>query len=391
MAPVTTHRFGYWAIAVALLAGCASLEPPAGPPLPPDLATRPDGRTGRSWPTTLEEHEAQSRIARLINPTVKDRQGWSADLHAAFAALEIPHATETYCAAIAVIEQESSFQVDPVVTGLPDIVRREFDQRAERYGVPKFLVAAALKTRSPTGKTYDQRIDALRTEKQLNALFEDMSGELPLGRQLLADYNPVHTAGPMQVSIEFAKEHARDKRYPWPIADTVRDEVFTRRGGLYFGVAILLDYPAPYDQVAYRFADFNAGRYASRNAAFQAALARASRKPVTLDGDLLRYQDGDAIAEPSQVESTLRSLTASLRLSDREIRRDLLLEKSADFTDSALYQRLFELADRAAGKPLPRQAMPAINLKSPKIIRKLTTEWFAKRVDERYRNCLARA
>jgi hypothetical protein len=49
------------------------------------------------------------------------------------------------------------------------------------------------------------------------------------------------------------------------------------------------------------------------------------------------------------------------------------------------------LADQKAGQPLPRQAMPRINLSSPKIIRKLTTEWFATRVAERYKRCLARA
>jgi hypothetical protein len=35
--------------------------------------------------------------------------------------------------------------------------------------------------------------------------------------------------------------------------------------------------------------------------------------------------------------------------------------------------------------------MPQIDLKSPKISRKLTTEWFARRVEGRYRICLKRA
>ncbi|MEO7430641.1 MAG: DUF1615 family protein [Dokdonella sp.] len=35
--------------------------------------------------------------------------------------------------------------------------------------------------------------------------------------------------------------------------------------------------------------------------------------------------------------------------------------------------------------------MPQIRLKSPKITRKLTTQWYANSVDQRYRRCLMRA
>lgn len=375
----------------ALLASCATVEPPSGPPLPPDLARRPDGRAALSWPANLDEQEIRQRISRLLPTGVKDGSGWAQDLYLAYTALRIPHAAETYCATMAIVEQESGFQADPVVQGLPAIVRKELDRRAEKYGVPKLLISGAMLMKSPDGRSYDQRIDALKTEKQLDALYNDMIGELPFGRQLLADYNPVHTAGPMQVSIAFAEQHVKEKPYPYPIAKRLRDEVFTRRGGLYFGAAILLDYPAPYDSIVYRFADFNAGRYAGRNAAFQAALARHMGKSVALDGDLLRYDHGEATDTPSQVETLLRSIGGDLRMSDREIRRDLLLEKTADFGRTTLNERLFALAESTAGKPLPRQAMPGINLKSPKIQRKLTTEWFAHRVEERYRKCLARA
>jgi hypothetical protein len=373
------------------MAGCATVEAPSGPPLPPDMAHRPGGAVARPWPVTTDEPEVRTRIVKLLPVDLKDKPGWALDLYMAFAYLAVPHASETYCAAMSVIEQESTFQVDPVVPGLPAIVRKELDRRADKYGIPKFVISAAMLKGSPDGRSYNDRIDALKTEKQLNALFEDMIGELPFGKQLLADHNPVHTAGPMQVSVDFAEKQVREKPYPYPMTKAVRDEVFTRRGGLYFGTAILLDYPAPYDDVAFRFADFNAGRYASRNAAFQAALALYADKPLTLDGDLLRYDKGVASDTPSQVEAVARSLAGVLRLNAAEMRRDLLLEKDAAFSQTALYTRLFALADKAAGKPVARQLMPNIDLKSPKIVRKLTTEWFARRVEERYRKCLARA
>ena len=381
-------------LAVAIVAGCAGTgEPiPGGRPLPlpPDLApSLPGGMAAVAAPPSGPEIRAM--VVRLIPASVRDRSGWADDLYSAFSSLDLPHAPQVYCAAIAIIEQESSFQADPVVPDLPDIVWRELEQRGRRYGIPKLLISAALLKTSPDGRSYSQRIDTLRTEKQLNALFEDMIAELPAGKTLFAGYNPVRTGGPMQVSIAFAEEFARERSYPYPVSHSIRDEVFSRRGGLYFGSAILLDYPAPYDDAVYRFADFNAGRYSSRNAAFQAAVARVSGKPLALDGDLLLYRDGKPQEQPSAVEGALQSLSAKLRLSLRDIRRDLLLEKSAAFGQSPLFSRLFALAEQAAGSVLPRQTMPQIELKSPKFTRKLTTEWFARRVEGRYRTCLTRS
>jgi hypothetical protein len=40
---------------------------------------------------------------------------------------------------------------------------------------------------------------------------------------------------------------------------------------------------------------------------------------------------------------------------------------------------------------VPRARLPKIRLESPKITRRLTTEWFATRVDQRYQRCMGRA
>jgi len=360
----------------------------ATPPTPAPPAALP--RPSPVSPASPHERDGRALLNRLLPANIGDRAGWTTDILAALTALQIPALPENLCAAIAVIEQESSFVADPPVAGLSRIAWQEIERRREKYSIPRLVLDLALRKSSPDGRTYRARIDALQTERQMNALYDDMLSELPGGKTLFGGYNPIRTGGQMQVSIAFAEEQIRQRPYPYARRDSVRNEVFTRRGGVYFGMAMLLDYPGSYSQMLYRFADFNAGRYSSRNAAFQDAVSRLSGQTLALDGDLLRYQDGVPADGSSETQRAILLMRARLRLNEAEIVRDLKLEKSQAFEQSVLYQRLYALADATSGAPRPRERLPQIDLKSPKITRQLTTEWFARRVEERYRTCLAR-
>jgi hypothetical protein len=335
--------------------------------------------------------DVRALILKLLPSSTPDRRGWAVDIYAAFAALDIAPDARNLCAVIAVTEQESTFRADPPVPDLPKIARAELDRRAARLGVPRLAVTVALQLPSPDGRTYAERIGAVRTERELSEIFEGFLEGVPLGQRLFAGLNPVRTGGPMQVSVAFAEQDEQRDRYPYPVEVSIRREVFTRRGGMYFGIAHLLDYPAPYDAHLYRFADFNAGRWASRNAAFQHAVSRASGIPLVLDGDLIRRGSAGRNATPGNTELAVRVLGDRIDASDAAIRRALEAGDGPELERTTVYERVFELADRNEGRPLPRARVPDIALKGPKIARKLTTRWFAERVDTRYRRCLARA
>ncbi len=333
----------------------------------------------------------QAEIHALIPASVAQRAAWAVDLQLVFAALKIEPNRSNVCAVLAVTEQESTFNPDPPVPNLAKVAREEILRRADAAGVPQVAVNLALQLRSPDGRSWDERLAAVRTERELSLMYEQFIADVPLGERLLARHNPVRTAGPMQVSIDFAQAHVQARPYPFPAEDSLRHEVFTRRGGLYFGTAHLLDYPAPYygNELIFRFADFNAGRWASRNAAFQQALAIASNRKLDLDGDL--FVPGAAgAANPGQTESAARSLGIPLGMNEREIRRELERSRGAEFDASPLLAKVFVLAEQRSGRTPARALVPRIVLQSPKITRRLTTEWFARRVEERWKRCLQR-
>lgn len=351
-------------LTLLVLAGCSSKKSPEAP--------------------VRQPADVKAQIQRLLPAHVSDKAGWSADIYTAFRTQQIDPNTKNLCAAIAVADQESNFSAEAAVPGLPKIAWGEIDRRAAKVHVPAFLVRTALLIKSPNGESYAARLDKVRSEKELSAVFDDFIDMVPMGQKLFGNLNPIHTGGPMQVSISFAEAHA--KGYPWPVEGSIRREIFTRHGGMYFGIMHLLGYPADYSQPVYRFADYNAGWYASRNAAFQAAVAQATGMTLALDGDLILYGTDKAGA----TELAVRTLAKRIDMNNREIRRDLEKGEQASFSESDLWKQVFALADKMAGRSLPRERLPGIKLESPKITRSLTTAWFAQRVNSRYQQCLSR-
>ncbi len=354
---------------VALLASCATQPPPAG-----EGAANPE--------------QARALIAALLPQGVSDRSGWVNDIYAGFSAQGLAPTRQSVCGVIAVTAQESNFRVDPVVPGLGAIARKEIDRRALGAGIPLLIVHGALDLRSPNGRTYSERIAAARTERDLSDIYEDFIDSIPLAHTLFADRNPIRTRGPMQVNIAFANQYAAVRSYPYPVKGGISQEVFTRRGSLYFGIAHLVAYEPPYDAYIFRFADFNAGQYASRNAAFQNAISRASGLPLVPDGALLSDEGGTN--RPGQTELALRTLASRMNIDEAALHRALEQGKSAELEQTNVYKRVFAMADSIAKRSLPRAVIPTITLHGPKISRHLTTSWYAHRVNERFEQCLRR-
>jgi hypothetical protein len=356
---------------LAALAGCGT------PPVKRSTGRSPD--------------EIRAQLVALLPPTLAEREGWAHDIEHAFTTLRLLPSTDNLCATLAVIEQETGYSANPTVPGLAGIARREIERRAASVKIPKLAVDAALRLPSGDGRSFAQRLDALRTEKDMSDLFEQLIARVPLGRRLFASANPVRTGGSMQVAIAFAEQHAREHAYPHRDVTSIRDEVFTRRGGVYFGIAHLLQYPASYTRHIHRYADFNAGWYASRNAALQQAVSRLAGVELVPDGDLQLPDPGLFGTQRSRTETALLSLAPRLGLPEARIRRDLAREHEFAFEQTDTWRAVFAAADAQAGRALPRAVIPRITLKSPKITRTLTTEWFANRVESRYRQCINRA
>lgn len=344
-------------------------------------------------------------IAQRFIPAGTDRAGWAADIHAALDANGIRPTRSNVCSVMAVIAQESTFTANPQVKGLGPMAEKQI--KAKLASLPVLPTAAAqgaelfLATKPTPEKSYLKMIRAAKTERDLDLVYRNLVFFLfrqfattrllntpAVARRIDAE-NPVATLGSMQVSAAYAiseVEKTKGHRLGLSAMWKLRDELYTRKGGVSYGTRMLLGYRAGYGSRLYVFADYNAGRYASRNAAFQHMVAELSGRELARDGDLLIYKGGTPKAEPSATEKALRSI--DLGLEDDVIRADLEMEKEDRFRNSMSYTRVAEAYAAKTGKPAPYAMLPQIMLKSPKIRHGMTTEGFAHAVMRRYERCM---
>lgn len=357
-------------------------------------ATTPPKPTG---PPPLDE----AQVAALIPAKAIDRMGWAQDVIAAIRLTKKEPTAERVCAVLAVIEQESGYQVDPAVPDLPKIVRAGLEKKLEALGpLAEPALQAILEGKAPDDdKTFGERLDRLKTERDLDRLFRDVADayreQLPGPLSMLAggvvdleQYNPVTTAGSMQVKVSFAIEQAEGENLD---DAAVRELLYTRGGGVRFGTARLIGYSAQYDDITYRFADYNAGVYASRNAMLQQMLTELTGRRLALDGDMLAY---DSDGEPRDVETNstkaLELFGERHGLSKWTWQRDVRKEKSEDFEKTETWKAIRAAWSTKTGKPAPYARIPDVALSSPKMSKARTTSWFATNVKKRYDACRAK-
>lgn len=362
---------------------------------------------------SVELHSPQ-QITALIPKRVKDRADWGEDIGRIMAELNIRQTQENVCSVIAVVDQESNFNANPKV---PDLGRKAIT--AFKTEVPQKFIRQFGPTLGPAVSRYFdyvlinepdhnnsflKQIEQVKTEQQLDVIYRQMFAYVAkqfyahslanaaakwMGKDISEENNPITTIGSMQVSVQYARNHQTDRKN----VNELRDYLYTREGGLYYGIHRLMTYPANYDKEIYRFADYNSGMYSSRNAAIQQDLVELLKTELVLDGDLLSYdKDGEVITSPSQTEVALNQLFADyhVEMSADEIREDLLKEKQPDFEQTDTYQQVLAIYQQKMGKKPPYAVMPQVTISGPKLKQDYNTNWYASNVQRRFEACMQR-
>lgn len=355
--------------------------------------------------------EQTTNLIKTAEPNAREPRAWANDLLAVLKEHGLYQSRENICAVIAIADQESGFVANPTIPNLGKISEQAVIAKLKKFSLLGEGAVLFLNKFPNTNDSFMQRIRKAKTERDLDLAYRDLIGGLKqyaqqyklnwlvdnrFANSFIESNNEINTIGSMQVAVSFAVQFEREQRKGKTLSleemYQVRDKLYTRKGGLYYGSLLLLGYESGYDKKIYRFADFNAGRYSSRNAAFQTMLSKLAGKTLASDGDLLIYQaDGDVEMTVSGTEQAVRHVVQKYNLGfkDYQIRRDLLKEKQLAFNSTPTYQAILKTYQQATGKAPLYAQLPGIELHSEKSSRILTTAKFANTVNTRYQRCVS--
>lgn len=355
------------------------------------------------------------QISRLIPIGVKERMSWATDIHRIMNELNIDQSKENVCSVIAIIDQESSFNANPSVPDLGNKALLTFQTEVPQKFIRQFgstlgpavvrYLDFVLKNEPSHDNSFLMQIKKVKTEQDLDLIYRQIFTYIAkqfyvdslanmatkvMGKDLSEENNPITTIGSMQVSVKYASTHQRDHMSMYEL----RDYLYTREGGLYYGIHRLMSYPAEYDKKIYRFADYNSGVYSSRNAAFQQQIAELLKIDIRFDGDLLSYdRDGQVQAIAGETETALNQLFAiyDKKMTADKIRTDLSKEKEAEFEQTATYQKVKSIYKQQLSKMPVYAVMPQVVISGPKLKKDHNTNWYASNVNRRFEACMRRS
>lgn len=343
------------------------------------------------------------QIAKFMPNRHQDKQAWANDIYAIFNTLDIERNANNICSVIAVIDQESNFQADPPVKNLGktslNALNEKLDEKLGKNIAPFFR--KMLKEQPSVQNSFEKQILAVKTEQQLDKIYYQMFQYFSekyyankitqltklVGKDIAEKLDPITTLGSMQVHINYARDNRRNDGDN----QTLRQDLYSQYGGLYYGIHRLMRYQTDYQNPIYRFADYNSGMYSSRNAGFQKMLAELSKQNIDFDGDLLIYKSGTTISDmPSQSEKALQSMANQgfLQLTPRQIRNDLSKEKSRKFVDTETYRTIASLYKMKTDKDPIGEMMPQVVISGAKLSKDYNTKWYADNVNRRYQACM---
>jgi len=354
------------------------------------------GIAARAAPAEL----AVAEIATHLPASVDDRHGWAADIASALGAIGQRTDLATVCSVVAVTQVASGFEADRRLDlqapyDFAALLERQFGPlRAE-------LLRGALRLPDPrSGESFFLRFQRARTEGDIDRAYRDLvlawGARSPLlvgladsaGRWLdgvgLADLDPVATLGPMQVSARWAARVMGTR----VLDPDLRALVSSRRGGLLFGSARLLGWPNHYARRRFVFADYNAGPFSSRNAAFQSALADLTGIELPLDGDLLSYRPDGTPRSDSRTLAALRLFARGARIDPAGLRHDLALEKKLEFESTPTWRAVLAAWSEKAGHPAVEARIPQVRVPSKHMPLPSSVSGYVQRVLGVYRACL---